>query len=277
MEQFAVFGNPVAHSQSPMIHSLFAQQTAIQHNYGRVCVPMDAFSQTISDFFATGGQGANITMPFKQQAWEFADELSERAALSGAVNTLKKNMHGKIIGDNTDGIGLLSDLERLAMIHTGDRILLIGAGGAARGVILPMLSLGCSLLVVNRTIKRAEQLVEIFRNSGDIRSTSFDKLQNQHFDLIINATSSGLEGNIPPLPSSLIFSEIRCYDMFYKKSLTPFLLWCRYQGAQHFSDGLGMLVAQAAHSFQLWHGVMPEISSVIVKLQNIMQHENKLL
>lgn len=271
MENFAVFGHPIAHSKSPFIHALFAEQTGIDHSYGRICAPLEGFPQSLNDFFAAGGKGANVTLPFKQQAWEFADELSERAALSGAVNTLKKRVDGSVVGDNTDGIGLLSDLERLEMIRPGDRILLVGAGGAARGVILPLLSLGCSIVVVNRTVERAEQLAEIFQHSGGIQAASFADLSGQAFDLIINATSSGVDGKVPPLPETLITPQTRCYDMFYQQGLTPFLLWCQQYGAHQLADGLGMLVGQAAHAFQLWHGVMPEITPVIAKLKQSMQ------
>ena len=271
MERFAVFGYPIAHSKSPFIHNLFAEQTGIEHQYGRVCAPLEGFPQSIADFFAAQGKGANVTLPFKQQAWEFADQLSERASLSGAVNTLKKNRDGTIFGDNTDGIGLLSDLERLKMIYPGDRILLVGAGGAARGVILPLLSAGCSLVVVNRTVERAEQLAELFQHSGDIKAASFELLTGHDFDLIINATSSGVDGKVPPLSESLINAQTRCYDMFYQQGLTPFLLWCQQQGTEQLADGLGMLVGQAAHAFQLWHGVMPEITPVIAKLKQTMQ------
>lgn len=271
MDNFAVFGNPIAHSKSPFIHRLFAEQTGIDHRYGRVCAPLDGFPHAISEFFASGGKGANVTLPFKEQAWEFADELSERAALSGAVNTLKKDPQGQIIGDNTDGIGLLSDLERLQMIRPGDRVLLVGAGGAARGVILPLLSLGCSLTVANRTVEKAELLAEIFRHSGAIHACGFTALAGQSFDLIVNATSSGVDGKVPPLPVSLISHHTRCYDMFYQQGLTPFLLWCQQQGARQLADGLGMLVGQAAHAFQLWHGVMPEITPVIAQLKEAMQ------
>jgi len=271
MENFAVFGHPIAHSKSPFIHALFAEQTGIDHTYGRICAPLEGFPQSLSEFFAAGGKGANVTLPFKQQAWEFADELSERAALSGAVNTLKKRADGSVVGDNTDGIGLLSDLERLKMIRPGDRILLVGAGGAARGVILPLLSLRCSIVVANRTVERAEQLAEIFQHSGGIQAASFADLSGQAFDLIINATSSGVDGKVPPLPETLITPQTRCYDMFYQQGLTPFLLWCQQYGAHQLADGLGMLVGQAAHAFQLWHGVMPEITPVIAKLKQSMQ------
>lgn len=271
MENFAVFGNPINHSKSPLIHHCFAEQTGIAHQYGRVCAPLDGFTQAISDFFSHGGEGANVTLPFKQQAWELADELSERAAMAGAVNTLKKTAGGVILGDNTDGIGLLSDLERLNMIKPDDHILLVGAGGAARGVILPLLSLGCTLTLTNRTQARADELAHLFQHSGTIQARGLDELANQHFDLIINATSSGVAGDVPALSDSLIHPDTRCYDMFYQAELTPFLLWCQTQGAQQLADGLGMLVGQAAHSFHLWHGVMPAIAPVIAQLKQAMR------
>lgn len=271
MDQFAVFGNPISHSKSPLIHQAFAEQTGIAHHYGRVCAPLDSFPETIAAFFAQGGRGANVTLPFKQQACEFADELSERAALSGAVNTLKKCSDGRILGDNTDGIGLLSDLERLALIKPGDRILLVGAGGAARGVILPLLSAGCAITIVNRTQVRAEELAQLFGQSGTIDACRFDQLDVRTFDLIVNATSSGVSGEVPPLPVSLINPQVRCYDMFYQAGATPFLQWCKDHGAQQYADGPGMLVGQAAHAFYLWHDVMPDITPVIAQLKLAMQ------
>lgn len=271
MDQFAVFGNPISHSKSPLIHLAFAEQTGIEHRYGRVCAPLDAFPDAIAAFFAQGGRGANVTLPFKQQAYEFADELSERASLSGAVNTLKKGRDGRILGDNTDGIGLLSDLERLALIRPGDRILLVGAGGAARGVILPLLSAGCAVTVVNRTQARAEELAQLFSQYGAIDACGFEQLAGRTCDLVVNATSSGVSGEVPPLPGSLINAQVRCYDMFYQAGATPFLQWCEQHGAQQYADGLGMLVGQAAHAFLLWHGVMPEIAPVIAQLKQAMQ------
>lgn len=271
MDNFAVIGNPIEHSKSPLIHHFFAEQTGIPHRYGRICAPLDGFNQAISDFFAGGGMGANVTLPFKQQAWALADTLSESAALAGAVNTLKKMPDGRITGDNTDGIGLLSDLQRLTMLKPDDRVLLIGAGGAARGVILPLLSLGCHLTLTNRTRARADELVQIFQQSGDLEACGLDELDGKYFDLVINATSSGVAGGVPVLPESLIQPETRCYDMFYQDNLTPFLSWCRTQGSRQLADGLGMLVGQAAHSFQLWHGVMPEITPVIEQLKQAMQ------
>ena len=271
MSSFVVFGNPIKHSKSPRIHQLFAEQTAIPHPYDRFCAPLEGFKQTVDEFFAQGGGGANVTLPFKQQAYELCSELTERAALAGAVNTLKKLDDGRILGDNTDGIGLLSDLQRLNLIKENDRILLIGAGGAARGAILPLLNFNCSITIVNRTHAKAEELVQVFQHHGSVRALAADELHDAQFDLIINATSSGVAGSIPDLPAVLVNSQVRCYDMFYQIGDTPFLLWCRQQGATDLADGLGMLVGQAAHAFMLWHGVMPEIAPVIDKLKHEMQ------
>ena len=270
MPSFVVFGNPISHSKSPRIHQLFAEQTGIPHPYGRLCAPLDGFEQSAREFFAQDGRGANITLPFKQQAFALSTELTERAALAGAVNTLKKLDDGRLLGDNTDGIGLLSDLLRLQLIHPDDRILLIGAGGAARGVILPLLAFNCSVTVTNRTHARAEELVALFQHHGGIRSLAQNELRDAQFDLVINATSSGVEGGIPDLPVGLLNERSRCYDMFYQVGDTPFLQWCRQQGSTQIADGLGMLVGQAAHSFMLWHGVMPEITPIIDVLKQEM-------
>jgi len=270
MSSFAVFGNPIGHSKSPRIHALFAQQTGIAHLYGTVLAPHDEFEKTLHHFFAGGAKGANITVPFKERAFAESDELSDRAALSGAVNTLKKLEDGRILGDNTDGIGMISDLERLNMIKTGDRVLLVGAGGAARGVILPLLDHGCSVVVTNRTFERAEHLQTIFDAKGPITAIAMDNLQGERFDLIVNATASGISGDVPALPVSIITPPTRVYDMFYQAGETPFIHWAKEQGAEHTADGLGMLVGQAAHAFYLWHGVMPEIKPVLEQLKQDM-------
>lgn len=266
METYAVFGNPVSHSKSPVIHQLFAQQLQIAYPYGRILAPKDGFISTLNTFFAAGGKGANVTMPFKSEAFARADELTDRAALTGAVNTLKQLDDGRLLGDNTDGIGLLSDLERLGFIRPDCRVLLIGAGGAARGVLLPLLSRGCLVTIVNRTELRAQELAKNFAHTGTIRAMKIESLPGHSFDLIINATSSGVSGDIPAISPSLIHPAVYCYDMFYQKGDTPFLLWCRKHGAKTCADGLGMLVAQAAHAVLLWHGVLPDISPVIKTL-----------
>lgn len=267
MESYAVFGNPIAHSKSPFIHQQFAAQLQIAHPYGRVLAPLDNFVDTLNTFFKQGGKGANVTVPFKEEAFARADELTERAALAGAVNTLTLLNDGRILGDNTDGIGLLSDLERLALIKPGFRVLLIGAGGAARGVLLPLLSLDCHVTVTNRTHVRAQTLAELFRHTGSVDAVPMSALEGHEFDLIINATSSGIAGEILPIPASLINARVCCYDMFYQKGNTVFLTWCIQHGAKRYADGLGMLVGQAAHAVLLWHGILPEVEPVISALK----------
>lgn len=270
MEKFVVFGNPVAHSQSPRIHALFAQQTGIEHPYGAVLVPLGEFESTLQQFIVAGGKGANVTVPFKVCAYKAATTLSERAAIAGAVNTLKVLPDGQVLGDNTDGIGLLSDLERQKLIGANDRVLLVGAGGAARGVILPLLSFGCEIILTNRTFSRAQELAQTFQHLGKIVALPMEQLHQQQVDLVINATASGISDEIPALPDSIVQKETRCYDMFYRRGNTPFLAWARQLGVQHCADGLGMLVGQAAHAFLLWHSVMPEIEPVLQQLRKEM-------
>lgn len=267
MPSFAVFGNPISHSKSPRIHALFASQTGLEHSYGTVLAPNEEFEEALRSFFEKGASGANITVPFKERAFAESDELTDRAAMSGAVNTLKKLEDGRLLGDNTDGIGMLSDLERLALIQPGDRVLLIGAGGAARGVILPLLSYGCSVVVTNRTFERAQHLSHIFESKGDIRALAFSDLASEKFDLIINATASGINGEIPAISEQVFTAQTRVYDMYYQAGLTPFLQWVKGNGVTHYADGLGMLVGQAAHAFYLWHGIMPEIEPVLAQLK----------
>lgn len=267
MSSFAVFGNPISHSKSPRIHALFAEQTGIAHLYGTVLAPHDEFEETLHGFFANGAKGANITVPFKERAFAESDELSDRASLSGAVNTLKLLEDGRLLGDNTDGIGMLSDLQRLNMIKPGNRVLLVGAGGAARGVILPLLDFGCAVVITNRTFERAQHLQNIFEAKGDITAVALADLEGQPFDLLINATASGIKGEVPAVPSSVITPQTRIYDMFYQAGETPFIAWAKQHGAEHTADGLGMLVGQAAHAFYLWHGVMPDIEPVLEQLK----------
>ncbi|KKM59544.1 shikimate dehydrogenase [Yersinia pestis] len=267
-QKFAVFGNPISHSKSPRIHTLFSEQTGIEHRYGKVLAPSEAFENTLVSFFADGAQGANITTPFKERAYDQCDELTDRASLAGAVNTIKRLEDGRLLGDNTDGIGLLSDLERQNLIRTTDHILLVGAGGAARGVILPLLSYGCTVVVTSRTHTRAQQLAKVFNHIGDIDVCEMSELAGQRFDLVINATASGLHGEVPNLPAAILTSQTRCYDMFYQAGTTPFLAWAQRLGLADYADGLGMLVGQAAHAFKLWHGVMPEITPVLAQLRS---------
>lgn len=188
-------------------------------------LPLDDFVSSLNQFFAEGGKGANVTVPFKEEAFARADELTERAALAGAVNTLKRLEDGRLLGDNTDGIGLLSDLERLGFIKPRQRILLVGAGGASRGVLLPLLSLGCAVTIVNRTYSRARELATLFAHTGSVSAREMDTLSGETFDLIVNATSSGIDGDVPAIPASIVNADVYCYDMFYQKGPTPFLHW----------------------------------------------------
>ncbi len=264
-EEFIVIGNPIAHSKSPLIHQLFSAQTGITHNYGRLLVELGCFTECVSAFFENGGRGANVTLPFKEAAFDYADKLTERAQCAGAVNTLSRLEDGTILGDNTDGIGLVTDLQRQSMLPDNANILLLGAGGAARGVIKPLLDSGCRIVISNRTQSKAQALVEAFRQFGSI--TLLASGSSSHYDLIINATSSGISGDIPLININDISPTTACYDMFYKAGGTPFILWAQEQGIFQTADGIGMLVGQAAHAFRLWHNVMPEITPVIQKLR----------
>ncbi|WWO95784.1 MAG: shikimate dehydrogenase [Candidatus Dasytiphilus stammeri] len=267
---FVIFGSPIKHSQSPRIYQLFANQLHIDsHIYGKIQTTRECFANRLNEFFSCSiAKGANITMPFKQQAYSLANILTERALLAGSVNTLKKLENDHLVGDNTDGIGLLSDLKRLHLIHPQDNILILGAGGAAYGIILPLLYYNCSIIVTNRTFIRAQNMALRFRAYGNITAVDRNRLSKLRVDLIINATSCSLNGIMPFLPRKVISSHTCCYDLFYQNNLTPFLQWGKEQGAKFCADGLGMLVGQAAYSFLLWYGVLPEISSVIKTLQD---------
>ena len=265
-DQYRVFGNPIEHSRSPSIHHIFAEKNQQNIDYQKQLVDIEDFSSAVTDFIHQGGKGANVTVPFKEQALIIADELTERASLAGAVNTLSFR-DGKIFGDNTDGEGLVQDLVANNVILKQNRILLLGAGGAARGVLLPLLAQAPhSIVVANRTVSKAETLCQHF---ADIRLSAcgFQDLEQQHFDVIINATSASLSGNLPPIPTSLLSQNIVCYDMVYGKDKTPFLRWAKEHGAIKLIDGLGMLVGQAAVSFEIWRNVTPEVQPVIDTLR----------
>lgn len=207
--------------------------------------------------------GCNITVPFKEEVVNICDILTKRAKISGSVNTIKKLQNGKLLGDNTDGIGLIKDLKRLRFIKKNDVILLVGAGGAARGIILSLLSLNCSIFITNRNMDKARNIVDKFKIFGNIILITNNELHKIHFNLIINATSSGLQNTLPILPEKIICPTTYCYDMYYQLNLTPFLRWCKKIGSAGISDGIGMLVIQAAYSFFLWFGKLPDINSVI--------------
>lgn len=264
-DRYAVMGNPIGHSKSPHIHARFAQQTGQSIEYTAILVEPGGFPQAVGNFQATGGKGLNITVPFKHEAWKLADQLTQRARLAGAVNTLKFEADGTILGDNTDGIGLVRDIrDHHGKSLAASTILLLGAGGAARGVLEPILAeQPARLLIANRTADKAISLAQEFQHLGNISGCGFQALQGQQFDLVINATSASLQGELPPLPDDLLKPNAWCYDMMYGAEPTVFMLWASQHGAQKSLDGLGMLVGQAAESFALWRGVRPEVDAVI--------------
>ena len=269
MDQYRVYGNPIKQSRSPFIHQEFAVQTNQQLSYQSQLVALDQFEQVIQDFISEGGRGANVTVPFKEKAMALCDQLSERAKLAGAVNTLIFEQ-GKIIGDNTDGLGLVQDLINHNVEINNSRILLLGAGGAAKGVILPLLERKPHQLVIaNRTMSKAESLVEQFSDPR-VTSTSFSETKNFHFDIINNATSAGLSGDKLPVPNSVIHCGCICYDMVYGKTDTPFMVEAKKLGAAKVIDGLGMLVGQAAESFYLWRKVKPKTSQILNELRKLL-------
>jgi len=267
IDTYAVIGNPIAHSRSPQIHGLFARQTGQNMRYERLLAPLDGFDAALDAFFANGGKGLNVTVPFKLQAWHRAGEgLSERARAAGAVNTLWQE-DGRLHGCNTDGVGLLRDLQRLGARIGGARVLLVGAGGAARGALATLLEQGCAhLRVVNRTESRAHELVADFAATAG--PTLLDAGGNAAaadaagWDLVINATASGLQDAAPALPEGIYAPGALAYDMVYGSRPTPFMLEATQAGATA-ADGLGMLVEQAAESFRIWRGIMPETAPVL--------------
>ncbi|HZI84894.1 MAG TPA: shikimate dehydrogenase [Casimicrobiaceae bacterium] len=265
---YAVIGNPIAQSKSPRIHAEFARQLEQDLRYEAILAPRDGFAAAVAAFRASGGRGLNVTVPFKLQAFALASERTERAERAGAVNTL--TFDGKaILGDNTDGAGLVWDIgERLRCAVRGKRVLLMGAGGAARGVMLPLLRQSPAVVAVaNRTVGKAIELELHFAPFGNVRGGGYASLAGQPFDVIINATSASLAGELPPLPPGVFAPGSLAYDMVYANEPTRFLAHAREQGAARFADGLGMLVAQAAESFLLWRGLRPDVEPVIAMLR----------
>jgi len=265
-DRYAVIGNPVSHSKSPCIHAEFARQTLQDMGYELLLAPIDAFVASAEVFRARGGRGLNVTLPFKSEAFHFATMCSERARAAQAVNTLRFE-GGAIFGDNTDGAGLVNDLIRnLGCTIAGQRLLLLGAGGAARGVIGPLLEQQpARLALANRTAEKARLLAQTFR--GAIETGGYADLAGRQFDLIINATSASLSDALPPLPHGVFAPGALAYDMMYGKGDTPFLAFARSDGAATLADGLGMLVEQAAESFFLWRGVRPDTAPVLKLLR----------
>ncbi|SFU33211.1 shikimate dehydrogenase [Nitrosospira multiformis] len=266
---YAVIGNPVAHSKSPLIHARFARQTGQDIHYEAILAPLDGFVETVVAFRQRGGKGANVTVPFKLEACALSSRLTERAKAAGAVNTLVFEADD-ILGDNTDGAGLVRDIVvNLGYALGGQRVLLMGAGGAARGVIRPVLEHEPAVLTIaNRTRQKADDLQQLFASSGNVVSTAYGDLRGQEFDLVINATSASLHGDLPPQPKGIFAAASLAYDMMYGKGHTPFLQFAQQQGAARLADGIGMLVEQAAESFFLWRGTRPETEPVIEMLRS---------
>ena len=268
LDRYAVIGNPIAHSKSPDIHARFAAQTKQDSHYERLLAPLDGFVSTVRTFVSQGGKGANVTVPFKLEAFDMATTLSDRARIAGAVNTLRFDGH-TIFGDNTDGAGLVNDIVRHAgMSLSGKRILLLGAGGAARGVIQPLLDQQpAAFVIANRTVSKAVELAQIFAAASNtpISTSAFHDL-HAPFDIVINGTSAGLTDDMPDVPSTIFANETLAYDMVYGKHPTRFMQFALQHGARA-RDGLGMLVEQAAESFLIWRGVRPETASVLAALR----------
>ena len=260
-DRYAVIGNPVAHSKSPQIHAAFARAAGHDIDYGRIEAPLDGFAQAVERFRAAGGKGLNVTLPFKEAAFRYCGAVSRRAAAARAVNTL---VFGEtVFGDNTDGVGLVADFNNnLGLSLSGKAVLLMGAGGAAQGVVPALLDAGVAQLVIaNRSVGRAEALAARFA----VSASSYEALRGQTFDIVINATSAGLASQAPSLPASVFKRASLAYDMVYGAD-TPFLAQARAAGARAW-DGLGMLVEQAAESFLVWHGVRPDTRRVLERLR----------
>ena len=267
--RYAVMGNPIAHSKSPVIHKQFAHQFGHDIEYTALWVDLDGFAEAAERFRAEGGRGLNVTVPFKLEAFRLADNLSDRARLAEAVNTIRFEADGKIFGDNTDGTGLVHDITKNLGVHLRDKkILVLGAGGAVRGVLGPLLKQHPAVLVIaNRTVSRAQELSRAFGRYGKVEACGYDELVGKRFDVVINGTSASLKGEVPPLPVNLFTNNAVAYDMMYGDKATAFLEWAILHGAATAADGLGMLVEQAAESYLLWHGVRPETRHVILALR----------
>jgi shikimate dehydrogenase len=267
-DRFAVIGHPISHSRSPFIHARFAAQTGQQLSYSTIDAAPEQFADTVQTFFAQGGKGLNVTVPHKETAAKLVHELTPRARRAGAINTIALRKGGGLLGDNTDGAGLARDLANNHGISVaGRRVLLLGAGGAVRGVLAPLLGLKPSqLTIVNRTVQRARELAAQFSDLGDLQAVGYGDLENIPFDLVINATAASLAGELPALPAGIVNKDSICYDLAYARDETPFVRWAQDRGVARAMDGLGMLVEQAAESFYLWRSVRPDTASVLSEL-----------
>jgi len=270
IDRYAVFGNPIKHSKSPQIHALFAEQTQQELTYTAELAETGQFDSAVKHFIDNNGKGLNITVPFKEEAWRLADRHSERARRAGAVNTLKLEKDGSLYGDTTDGIGLVNDLVQNHHVQIQDKnILIIGAGGAVRGVLEAILQQQpASLLIANRTAEKAVRLADDFSDLGNVSGCGLNEIRDRRFDIVINGTSSSLQGELPPIPTT-VFAERACsYDMMYADKATVFMQWSKQNGATQVYDGLGMLVEQAAEAFYIWRNIRPETTTVIKQIRN---------
>lgn len=273
MDKYVVFGNPISHSKSPLIHSLLAKQTNQELEYGYIEADVDKFAQAVQDFRASGGKGCNVTSPFKDEAFKLADKHTEGALLAETANTLIFHDDGTISAETTDGDGFLLDLKNNNAPLTGKRILLIGAGGAAKGVIKPLLETQPELLsICNRTVEKAQALVERFKSFGEINAVTAEELEtiDTPYDLIINSTSASLHGQLPPVPENIFAGTSFVYDMAYANEPTIFINWAKEQGVEKVIDGLGMLVGQAAKSFEMWRNVSTDIAPVLDQVRKTL-------
>lgn len=266
-DTYAVIGNPIGHSKSPLIHGTFAEQTGQDLVYTAIEGPLDGFEAAVLRFIDAGGRGMNVTAPFKLQAYAMAAEATERAQLAGAANTLKFD-GGRIVADNTDGVGLTHDIQRnLGVPMAGKRVLVLGAGGAVRGAILPFLAeRPAELVIANRTLAKARQLASEVASRGRVTACGYEDLAGERYDIVVNATSASLKAELPPVPADVFGNGALAYELCYGKGLTPFLRLATNAGAARIADGVGMLVEQAAEAFAWWRGVRPATPPLIARL-----------
>lgn len=275
MDRYVVIGNPVSHSKSPLIHACFAEQTGQDLQYSTLLAETGQFADTVDNFFAGGGKGANVTVPFKQEAFALVKSLTPEAETAGAVNTLYLDVGNNLCGHNTDGIGLVQDvIGNHGGTLAGMKILVLGAGGATRGLLQPVMAQQPAMIcIANRTVSKAENLAQVFSiisntpGNTAIAGCGYADLEGNTFDWIINATSASLQGELPPLPEGILSASTWCYDLMYSNEPTSFCRWAQSAGAAKVMDGLGMLVEQAAESFLLWRGIRPQTAEVLARLR----------
>ncbi|WMY97406.1 MAG: shikimate dehydrogenase [Arsenophonus sp.] len=271
MKKFILFGNPIKQSKSPIIHEIFSKQEGLSYTYKKKLVFLNEFNLQFNLFFNNGGNGANITSPYKELAYKKVNLLSMNALISKSINTIKKTSNKKLLGYNTDGIGLVLDLKRLNFIKKGMNILIIGAGGAASNIIYSLLQEKCKISITNRTFNKAKKIKEKFFFDTNIKPIKMEKLRNKKYDLIINATSCSLFEKVPKITRNIFKENVFFYDMCYNKKQTCFIEWAKLQGIKKYSNGLGMLIYQAAFSFKLWNNFFPNVKEVIKKMDFIQK------